>query len=244
MDWSEDRQLLSALEKEPINKISELEKSLIEQQAELTKRFRIIAEQADIIKRYRVLVKKLIAHPKEDHSIAEKKNIEKIEEKEANQVVPERMAKMVINNPSPPPPKRPKSPESKTSPTKLRRLNQLIEQSKIKYPTQSDGYRETAIGQTIWDTIIKCFRKQKGAMITEKMIIEESGHHALIRPNELFLNQKMISSYFTFPFTFSDSEQTMTVRPLTTAQGQSWLVIMPDWLKSQIVQDVIYDIQN
>lgn len=139
--------------------------------------------------------------------------------------------------------KRQRDPDSKTeavySKIKLRRLNEIVEQNQIKFPTAEDmNYKDTAIGQTIWSTIIKCFRKYPGGMITENMIIEEGGKH-VFNPRENFLDKKMVHKYFTHPFQYNDNDKKMAIRPVLMANGlTSWMVLIPDWLKDQFRQEM------
>lgn len=124
---------------------------------------------------------------------------------------------------------------------KQKRINQIIDQSKIKYPTSYDDYRETHIGQVIWDTIVRCFRKSEGAMVTDSMIIEEGGKNLLTDKDKPFLDKKMLHRYFSYPFTFegTEDEQTMVVRPVTNADEKTWVVFMPEWLRQQLEDDAL-----
>lgn len=121
---------------------------------------------------------------------------------------------------------------------KLRRIDEISEKNQIRYPTADDlTYKDTAIGQTIWSTIIKCFRKYQVGMITERMIIDEGGKH-VFAPNENFLDRKMIQKYFTHPFTYSDQDQRMVIRPVVTGNGKSWMVLLPDWLQTELKSEM------
>lgn len=118
---------------------------------------------------------------------------------------------------------------------KSMRLNEIIEQSQIKYPTAADStYKELAIGQTIWWTIIRCFKKNLGGLISESMIMSETGKHVLFKQKEPFIDKNMIHRFFSHPFSFDVNDKTIQVRQLLCNKQQSWLVMMPEWLRVEI----------
>jgi len=246
--------------------IAELKEQLSVKQKELDHRFKIITEQADIIKRYRCLVKNLkldetINALESSNSSQEQKSF--ITDIEGISPVPEVLNNNgeLLNN-EPPAieilnhnvvlqndvelkekiivKKRPREDEKQPhSKIKLRRLNEIAEQNQIKFPTADDmNYKDTAIGQTIWSTIVKCFRKYPGGMITENMIIEEGGKH-VFNPKEYFLDKKMIHKYFTHPFKYKEDDKKMSIRPVLMAHGlTSWMVLIPDWLKAEFREEM------
>lgn len=255
MDWTEDKILLEKLEKcDKLElrhrEIAELKEQLVLKQKELDHRFKIITEQSDIIKRYRCLIKTLkldevstdetcpklnaplpIVVPPEVKVIVKKRRREEEESESSDSSVSDTTIRDSDQVGKPETLAKEDKPHSKL---KMRRLNEIAEQNQIKCPTADDmSYKDTAIGQTIWSTIIKCFRKYPGGMITENMIIEEGGKH-VFNPNQYFLDKKMIHKYFTHPFKYKDNDRKMSIRPVLMANGiTSWMVLIPDWLKAE-----------
>mgnify|MGYP007080331508 CR=1 FL=1 len=226
MDFSEDNELLNQFENLNQKTILDQENEIEQLKNELTLRFKIIGEQADIIKRYRNLVKKWQTRKRDqspDFDIVSEENLKVLPEEviKSDVVVPKTLKPPAIDI------------SETRSIVKAKRLNDLIDQSQIKYPTYQDHtYKETAIGQAIWDTILKCFQKAPTGIITEEMIVKEGGKHVFATNDEPFLDKKKLQRYFTHPFTYLESDKTMTIRSLITADGPSWLVFLPSWFKT------------
>lgn len=127
--------------------------------------------------------------------------------------------------------------DDETQKKKMRRLNEIKEQQKIRYPTTDDDYVDTHIGQTIWKAILRCFQKSHGNIVTEAEIIAECGKCLLTDSEKPFLNKEKISQYFTYPFKCKDSDQVMTVREYgmsQTTEEKSWIVLMPEWFQMEV----------
>ena len=215
--WEQDRNLLNQLEaRNGETEIQRLKKELLKTQQESEKRFQVILDQNDLIKRYRALGLELAQEKKPNLDAPLEPGIDKTPLKRKTPGA---------------------EPEMPTNISKVQRLNQLIEHSQIKYPTTKDGMPETLIGQKIWNTIIQCFRKYPGGLVTEQMIIQEGGKNLLHRSNEYYLDKSMIHRFFTHKFSFQNQDQTISVRPLA---GGSWIVIMPEWLQIQLKNDCLF----
>jgi len=113
---------------------------------------------------------------------------------------------------------------------KIHRVNNLINEQKIKFPTPDDHYPEMMTGQVIWNTILRCFRKLPGNIVTEHDIIQEAGICILNDGQQPFLTHEKISNYFKFSFAIKSDDRAIVVReyPLKD-EDKSWLVVMPSW---------------
>jgi len=271
MDLEEDARLIELFQKQQQqandskglqDEVDRLQSQVQTLNDKLKAKFLVISEQADIIRRYRSLLRKSI----EDLPSGV------LDAMPVVPVVPVISAVPVVVPPSPvlsekdPDSNEPLSTSSSDSPCdakeskrkkrkrvpvltkaksaiKLRRLNQIVDQSKIKRPTQADDYRETHVGQAIWNAIIRCFENSDGGLVTEDMIIQAGGKNLLTNKDKPFLDKKMINRYFSYPFTFTEEDETMVVRPLTTADNKSWVVFLPDWLQKKLSEEALQDFQ-
>ena len=112
----------------------------------------------------------------------------------------------------------------------------MIQDKRIRLLTQerSDGFPDVYVSTIIWQTIVNFFNNHANAnLMDENMIIRECGASLLGNTDKPFLTRHQIRQYFNHPFTFQDSDQTMTVRS-RLVQGQPvWMVFIPEWLKSE-----------
>ena len=216
MDLEEDIELLTKFNQinQTSQKNQQLEICIRDQkrqiyllQEEDKRKFEIISKQAEVIRQYRTTIKTFMDQsPPPPPPIAEGSPL-----------------------PAPPPPI---SPPAKR--LKMEEKCKKIEGEKIRYPTAEDNYEDYLIGQTIWKTILRCFRKNPGAMITSDIIIQEGGNLVLTDKRQPYLDYEKLSQYFTFPFQFSDENKTITVRKLATVDSLKWMVFLPEWYAKEL----------
>ncbi len=123
----------------------------------------------------------------------------------------------------PPRPKRKMTP-SESLHIKQRRLTELIDQFRIKYPLKSDehDFPESETARLFWHAIVECFAKLPGGILTDQMILAHMNSK----------DMKTLHRYFNHNFTMTDQEEYMTVRPYGT---HGWLVLLPPWLHEKIL---------
>lgn len=116
------------------------------------------------------------------------------------------------------------------------RCGDLIQDKRIRLlsPDRSDGFKDVYVSTIIWQVIVNFFNQNANAnLMDENMIIRECGACLLGDNQKPFLTRAQIRQYFSHPFTFQDSDKTMTVRT-RMVQGQPlWMVFIPEWLKSE-----------
>ena len=242
MDLEEDERLLQAFQAiKHVNSDEwkhsyEHEKAQrVKLQVELKQQFQIISKQAEVIRRYRTLLK---------HSM-KKENTENLSEtrikKRSQEPSVEEEETAEEEKVASPPSKKTKTNlkalKTAMSTAKSNRLQELVQQNCVRYPTAHDDYREIHIGQAIWRAIIRAFKSHHGSMVTTNMIIAEGGSNVMSLPGQKprpFLTVKMIDRYFSYPFSVVENDPTFTVRPLATEKGREWVVLMPEWVQKKI----------
>lgn len=225
MNIDEDLQLLGELEEKQLtlentlNEVERLRNELTQWKQELKNVLEEKKVLSDIILRYRRYFKKFTQHP--EHIDTSHDNGD---EKSSSSSAP---AKPKPNN------KR-KNSVKKTNIVKRTRVDRLIKEGLIKRPANSEEYSDVEMGRYIWDTIVRCFHKSPGGIVTEKQIIHEGGKEVFNADGPPFITDKKIDRYFRHVFDIADDDQTMQVRPVHTADSSSWVVLLPDWLNEEI----------
>lgn len=121
--------------------------------------------------------------------------------------------------------------EKETLQVKQARLTEIIEQARIKYPTEHDEaeFPEADFARQVWQAIITLFVIQPGGIVTDRMIADRMRMH---NP----AHWKSMQRYFNHNFAMRPNERWMSVRQYVDATGsEGWLVLMPTWLHDEIV---------